>query len=318
MRLEDWALVPAAEMAALYRREAARWQADLDWDSADTWDTLERARGSGRVPGVVARLSSGAIGGWTYYVLHGTELQIGALAATSPGITAALLDTVLASPAALVAARTLLLAFSDAPALAEVLSERGFALNPQHYLACSLDPVPSGRTFEAWCDNDLAATVAVLAAAYGGPDPRRTFVPSGAVPEWYDYLQQLTTTTGCGRFQPALCRLAVRASGSLDGVALITAVSGTSAHLAQLAVHPDAAGAGLGSQLLAAVAAAAAAAGYRHLSLLVSDDNVRARQLYEAAGFTHRGTFLAATRAARRTARPAPGELAQRERAGVV
>ena len=106
MRLDDWSLVPAGEMTTLYRAEQARLRADLDWDTSDTCDALERARRNGRVPGFVARDADGAVSGWTYYLLHGSELQIGALVASSPATAAALLDGVLAAPAATVAART--------------------------------------------------------------------------------------------------------------------------------------------------------------------------------------------------------------------
>lgn len=296
-RLDDWALVPAAEMADLYRRAAARWRTDLDWDTTDTWAALEQARGDGRVPGFVARHSTGAVAGWTYYLLQGSELQIGALDATSPGIAAALLDAVLASPAALVAARTLFFAYTAAPAIAAVLTARGFDLNTQHYLARPLAPAAPAGTFRPWCADDLEPAATVLAAAYGGPDSRRAFVPTGALSDWARYVQLLTTTSGCGRFAPTLSRLAAARSEALDGLALITAVSPTSAHLAQLAVHPDAAGTGLGGRLLADVTVAAAAAGYAQLSLLVGEDNRRARRIYEAAGFTRHGTFVAATRA---------------------
>lgn len=296
-RLDDWALVPAAEMADLYRRAAARWRTNLDWDTADTWAALEQARGNGRVPGFVARRSTGAVAGWTYYLVQGNELQIGALDATSPGITAALIDAVLASPAALVAARTLFFAYTAAPAIADVLAERGFDLNTQHYLARPLAPAAPAEALRAWCGDDLEPAATVLAAAYGGPDPRRAFVPTGAVADWTRYVQQLTTTTGCGRFAPSLSRMSVAPSGTLDGLALVTAVSPTSAHLAQLAVHPDAAGAGVGARLLADVTVAAAAAGYAQLSLLVGEDNRRAWRIYEAAGFTRHATFVLATRA---------------------
>ncbi|HUU36497.1 MAG TPA: N-acetyltransferase, partial [Vicinamibacterales bacterium] len=255
-------------------------------------------------PGFVARLSTGAVAGWTYYLLHDSELQIGALAATSPAIAAALLDAVLASAPARVAARTLFFAFTAAPAITEVLAERGFDARAHHYLARPLAAAPpAGTSFHAWHDGALAPASEVLAAAYGGPDRRRAFVPSGTAADWRHYVQQLTTSTGCGRFQPALTRLAGERSGALDGLALVTAVSATSAHLAQLAVRPDAAGAGLGARLLADVTRAAADAGYARLSLLVSADNDRARRLYEAAGFTRHASFVAATRSGRRSAR---------------
>ncbi len=312
-RLEDWARVPAEEMADLYRSDAARWHAQLDWDTTDTWDALERARRHGLVPGVVARLSDGAIGGWTYYLLHGRELQIGALTAATPALAATLLDAVLASPAATVAARALVFAFTAAPDVAALLAARGFDVRAQHYLAGPLARVSAldqemGRrlgwkrvgavaaTVRPWHGDDLDHVAGLLAAAYGGPDPHRAFVPSGLVADWRLYAEQLTVATGCGRFQPALSRLAWTASGALAAAALVTAVSGTSAHLAQLAVTPAAAGTGLGTRLLAAVGAAAGEAGFARLSLLVSEDNVRARRLYERAGLAPAGAFVSATR----------------------
>lgn len=305
-RPEDWALVPPAAMTALYGREHVRWQHDLDWDTTATWLGLERARRNGRVPGFVLRDGDGAVCGWTFYLLHGSELQIGALTAAAPDDTAALLDAVLAAPAALVASRTLFHAYSAAPGLSEALQARGFALDPQRYLTCTLDPTSVGSPdahARRWQGGDAERAATVLAAAYGGPDPRRTFVPSGALTEWQRYVQELTTGDGCGRFQPALSRVSAEAGGAARGVALVTAVSPGCAHLAQLAVAPGAAGAGLGRRLLAEVMAAAGAAGYRRLSLLVNDDNARARRLYEAAGFTVAGRFAGATKARRRTAR---------------
>lgn len=305
-RPEDWALVPPAAMTALYEREQQRWQHALDWDTTATWLGLERARRNGRVPGFVVRDGDGAIRGWTFYLLHGSELQIGALTAASPADTSALLDAVLGAPAALVASRTLFHAYSAAPGLSEALQARGFALDPQRYLTCTLEPASAGSLdgpARRWQAGDAERAAATLAAAYGGRDPRRTFVPSGELADWRRYVQDLTTGDGCGRFQPALSRLAPDASGTLAGVALVTAVSPGCAHLAQLAVAPAAAGTGLGRRLLRDVMAAAGAAGYRRLSLLVNDDNARARRLYEAAGFSLAGQFAGATRARRRTAR---------------
>jgi ribosomal protein S18 acetylase RimI-like enzyme len=55
-----------------------------------------------------------------------------------------------------------------------------------------------------------------------------------------------------------------------------------------LAVHPDAAGRGLGGTLLRAVFAAAAGAGAARVQLGVASDNPGATRLYERAGMTRR------------------------------
>ena len=295
--VDDWARVSPEDMAGLYAQEAERWRAELDWDTAETWDTLERARREGRVPGFVVRHANGAIAGWTYYLLHGRELQIGTMTSSSPGTTSMLLEAVLASPAALVAHRVLFFAFTQAPEIGAALTARGFDVGRERYLTCRLTPdQPASRAVRIWHGDDLDAVASVLRAAYGGPDPCRAFAPGDTCEEWRAYVQQIALTGGCGRFLPALSQVAPGTADGLDGVALVTAVSPLTAHLAQLAVRPQAAGRGLGARLLATVRADAAAAGYTRLSLLVSEGNTRAQRLYARAGFTGTATFTAATR----------------------
>jgi ribosomal protein S18 acetylase RimI-like enzyme len=55
-----------------------------------------------------------------------------------------------------------------------------------------------------------------------------------------------------------------------------------------LAVHPDAAGRGLGAALLRGVFAAAGAAGLRRVELSVASDNPNAVRLYERVGMSQR------------------------------
>jgi mycothiol synthase len=86
---------------------------------------------------------------------------------------------------------------------------------------------------------------------------------------------------------PALSRVAERA-GEPVGFALVHRWPNDVAYLAQLAVHPAAAGGGIGGALLRAVFAAAAADGLARVQLGVFSDNPRAARLYERAGMTVR------------------------------
>jgi ribosomal protein S18 acetylase RimI-like enzyme len=58
-----------------------------------------------------------------------------------------------------------------------------------------------------------------------------------------------------------------------------------------LAVHPDAAGHGIGGQLVDAAVAEAARRGARKVTLRVLGHNDRARRLYERCGFTDEGVL---------------------------
>jgi ribosomal protein S18 acetylase RimI-like enzyme len=84
---------------------------------------------------------------------------------------------------------------------------------------------------------------------------------------------------------PELSRVAERDGGPV-GFALVHRWENGIAYLAQLAVHPRAAGAGIGTALLRAVFSAAAGDGLARVQLGVTSDNPRAVRLYERAGMT--------------------------------
>lgn len=305
-RLRPWADATAAEMAAGFAAVGARWRSVLAWDTADLWPALERARTTNRLDGLIRRDPTGRMTGWTYYVGRDGDLLCGALAAATPDDTAALLDGVLATPAAAAASRTVVFAFSDAPALDEILRARSFVADPYHYLVRSL-PTGARRSGPSrpWDVRDLDATAELLRASYGAHDPVRPFVPHGRASEWRQYAGDLVMGQGCGRFRPSLSLAVPGEAGVLDGVALVSDLGEGTAHLAQLAVRPSVRGAGLGAALVTSVEAQCAAAGFARLSLLVSESNRGARRLYARAGFSERAHFTCAARLERRLTPPA-------------
>jgi ribosomal protein S18 acetylase RimI-like enzyme len=78
------------------------------------------------------------------------------------------------------------------------------------------------------------------------------------------------------------------------GLAIVTRVAESTAHLAQLVVDPQFQGRRLGAQLMELASAAAARAGCRRMTLIVGGSNRRARSIYEAARFHAMGSFVAA------------------------
>jgi len=91
---------------------------------------------------------------------------------------------------------------------------------------------------------------------------------------------------GAHDLDPALSRVAE--GGELAGFALTRRWADGVAYVDLLAVHPDAAGQGLGGTLLRAVFAAAARAGLARVQLGVASDNPNATRLYERVGMTRR------------------------------
>jgi mycothiol synthase len=86
---------------------------------------------------------------------------------------------------------------------------------------------------------------------------------------------------------PVLSRVAER-KDAVAGFALVRRWPEDVAYVDLLAVHPDAAGQGIGGTLLRAVFAAAARAGFVRVQLGVASDNPNATRLYERVGMTRR------------------------------
>lgn len=300
-RTEPWRLAAPGDLAAGFAADADRWRHDLRWDTRDLWDTIERARTSGRLDGLVCRDDAGHVTGWTYFVARDGEVHCGALESTSPAATAALVEALLTTPAGVAAERVLLFVYSAAPALEDVLRRQAFDLVPYDYRVHALGATARGTApGRAWDLRDLDATAAVLQSAYTRSDPRRPFAPRGTTAEWRQYAGDLVMGQGCGRFRPTLSVAVPAERGGLDGVALLTDLGEGTAHLAQIAVRPSARGAGLGAAMLDTVFRQAAAAGFQRLSLLVERDNARAAAMYARAGLAVQATFLCAVRPGRR------------------
>jgi mycothiol synthase len=92
---------------------------------------------------------------------------------------------------------------------------------------------------------------------------------------------------GAHDLDPALSLVAER-GGEPAGFALVRRWEDGVAYVDLLAVHPDAAGQGIGGTLLRAVFAAAARAGLARVQLGVASDNPNATRLYEKVGMTRR------------------------------
>jgi ribosomal protein S18 acetylase RimI-like enzyme len=297
-RVEAWTTVPASAFAAIVSSEQARWRDELHWDTRDLWAAVEQARLDGRLGGAVTRADDGRVTGYTYWSAHHGEVHCGALTSPSPGGTAVLLDALLTASRSHDAAPTRLFAAASAPGVDDLLVARGFEVGAYAYLASPASASdrtrPVGR---AWDIRDLDATIDLLRASYAGADAGRPFAPRGTSAEWRQYASELVLGHGCGRFRSTLS-LAFPGEHGLDAVALVTDIGFGSAHLAQLAVHPSAQGAGLGTRIVDTVRALAAAAGYRRLTLLVRDGNRAAERLYARLGFARRATFASAVRPA--------------------
>jgi GNAT superfamily N-acetyltransferase len=145
-------------------------------------------------------------------------------------------------------------------------------------------PIPADS--DRWRAGDIARAAALLHAAYP-PEIGRYFAPRGRPDEWRRYVIALVEQSPCGPVDRGATRV-VRGGTDLRALALVTTVSPSAAHLAQLAVAPGCRRQGVATRLIREVMMRAGAAGREELTLLVAESNHSARRLYQSLGFEAR------------------------------
>lgn len=292
----DWRTLSIERVAPLYAAEIERWGSTLEWETAKDWDEVEKGRQLGTVAGVVIINETGAIAGWCYYLVHKRALQIGSFMASSDVVAQAMIDAVLNDENRAAVDTVTLFAFADTPNLAAALRSRGLSVDRYWYLGRELPRVAPPRLPDVrkWRVDDVQATAELLARSYDARDESRPFAPRGLAEDWVEYVQQLTTGSGCGRLMTDVSICVPGGPKRLLAVGLVTRIAEGTSHLVQLAVDPQMRGRHLGSQLLENVCSAANQAGCARMTLFVGGRNSRARSLYESHRFENMASFIAA------------------------
>lgn len=304
MTSEDWRSADSALVAGLYSKERLRWMRELAWDNSAVWDIVEQGRLAGHVAGWIVRDAADTIRGWTFYLLHHGDLQIGGLTAERTSDTQFLLDCVLESPDASQASSISCFVFPAAVSLISALKRRRFTVRRSLYLSRPISetdllgsPEAAGVRVRAFGGPDMLNAVQLLARAYEGEPGAACFAPNGRLDEWLQYLDQLLGTPACGQFFPAGSLVAVdTTTGQMAGLVLSTRLADRTAHIAQLAVGREARRRGIGEMLTKRAYAAAGRAGCEAMTLMVDEANEPALTLYARQGFSPRGAFVSGRR----------------------
>jgi ribosomal protein S18 acetylase RimI-like enzyme len=326
MILEDWRDLDPVELTPVYEAECRRYRAALAWDLEPSCRIIEDARRSGRLPGLVVRDGSGAIAGWTYFIVHEGILQIGGLVADSASRLRRMLDRVLQSPEATFSRSLTAFVFPASASLQTAFERQRFTVERHAYLSRPVLGGPRGESvrkglapefrLRPLVDVDPAEAVRLAARAYAGMAEARCFAPDGRLDQWAHYLGQLLATPACGRYLPgASFAVERRDSRELVGAVVTTAIAAETAHIAQIVVDPGCRRAGLAAELVSSSLERAREDGYSNLSLLVAEANAPARRLYARLGFSETASFIFASRAAL-TRRATPSLPASRELTG--
>ncbi len=297
----------AAQLKALLRDEADRWQIRLHWDYARASAMLLEYLDSRILPGFVA-LRDGHIIGYAFCVFEGAKAVIGDIYALgeTESITNPVCDTLLhhmlellqATPGVdRVESQLLMFPFG---ALAEPFRERGFRSYPRLFMMSNLKalathphppspPLPPGVSLllQSWQPEFYESAAALIHHCYSGHmdasinDQYRTL--HGA----QRFLHNIIRFPGCGVFDPE-SSWTLRNSHTLaiEAILLCSRVRPDVGHITPLCVSPSLQGHGLGQTLLEHCAADGDQRGLRNLTLTVTEANTAALHLYERNGFT--------------------------------
>jgi len=215
-----------------------------------------------------------------------------------------LLDRVLEAPEAARARSLSAFLYPASDSVRIALERRRFSLQAHPYLhrpleATSAPAMPEDIVVRRLQQLEPADVVRLFARAYATSPEARCFAPDGRLDQWAQYLGQLLTTPGCGTYCEAASFGLIRESDQrLVGAVITTALSDRTAHIAQVVVDPSAQRMGLARRLVQLASVDAREAGHDALTLIVADSNHAARGLYASLGFSERGSFLYASRAA--------------------
>jgi len=284
-------------LEALWSEERRYWNERLYWDSEPSTALVRDAVRRRRLPGKVM-LAGGKVVGCGYYLIDRNRAVIGSCTVSKEARVSALVATLgkslleaVQSESEVCRIETQFVPF-ELPSLRETFLAAGFREFERMFLRNDLT---SGREttpghgefrFEPWSASYTNQAAALMQQAHVGS-------VDAEINEMYrtregcrSLLDSIIAQHGCGQLVPAASYVLRRPRvEALSGFLLTTEISTGHAHLAQVAVSPSAQGLGLGKLLLGRAIDTLARAGYRSVSLMVSETNQRALSLYESMGF---------------------------------
>ena len=284
-------------LEGLWTEERRHWKELLYWDSEPATALVRAAVRRQRLPGKVI-LAGGKVVGCGYYLIDRSRAVLGgftlAKGARTPAMVVALAKSILAvvqSKPLVCRIETQFVPF-ELSSLREAFLAAGFQEFERVFLRKDLAIGRRTSTergafqFEPWAASYASRAAALMQQAHLGSvdaEMNEMYRTEGGC---RSLLENIMAQHGCGQLVPAASYILRRPRAqALSGFLLTTEISAGHAHLAQVAVSPSAQGLGLGKLLLGRAIDALSRAGYRSVSLMVSETNQRALSLYESMGF---------------------------------
>jgi GNAT superfamily N-acetyltransferase len=305
----------SADLRPLLEDEIRVWANLLCWDYSGSAEMILRYMDAKFLPGYAA-VSRGKVFGYSFFVYENNKGVIGDLFVRDSEngtqdanrehverrLLTHVIETLQQSPG-IHRIEAQLLAH-EAGAAAQPFLDQGFSRHARLFMTFPLadmqalekktvpDVVSPKIDIRRWTELDYQPSAQVITAAYRNHvdseinDQYRTL--SGSL----RFLNNIVRFPGCGTFDPEASFVAVeKSTGALAGIILCSRVRYDVGHVTQICVLPDYRSHGLGKALLAATLHNLKQRKFSTLSLTVTEDNVRAVELYQHLGFETRRVF---------------------------
>ncbi len=281
------------QLSELMDEEERAWLEDLRWDYAPIRQVLSAHLERDLLPGCAA-VSGTRLLGYNYFLVHGDRGMIGNLYAR-PGRAHEVADALLARVIGALESAPGIRRIEAQPAplgslsFTAVFTRCGFGHYARSFLELDLGApgldVPVAPGVIPWSPSHLHGVAEILLASYRGQTDAALCEDYTTVAGCVSHLESLVQNPGCDTFLPAASCIALDGRGVPCGFVIATRISPTAAMIPQISVHPEAQAGGLGSALIGRALAELRRAGYRTVSLTVTDQNRRALDWYRRLGF---------------------------------
>lgn len=303
-RIIDLSQADVRALDPLMEEEESLWLKVLGWDYGPTRSFLRDYIMRRMLPGV-AMVEGGKPVGYLYMVIEPERALLGNLYVAKEhwgqGLESEIAlsaVTALQSSAALRRIEAQLVLFSGAD-IREAMIRSGFEVYRRHFLALDLKSWQRGKArpadlqLRAWHGSMIEEAARLVYEGYvDGIDSH--FSSTFARPnKCQDFMANIVQRLGCGRFLPRMTTVGFGAEGEMRGVVIATELSPGVGHLPQITVKPDFQGRGFGAFLVEESLTRFKKAGYRTVSLTVTEANTKAESWYRRMGFAGTLEFYA-------------------------
>jgi len=305
MQVLPLAVASPALLEDVFFEELEDWRTQLHWDYQAAVALIKRHVSCRTLPGFFLANGSRALG-YCYYVVAPPLGYLGNVYVSRPHASLSAYELLLTSAVRALQAheevrRIESQVFGFNCDVASILTRAGFNALSRYFMTLPLSqapiaegvPIPPGFRIAAW---ERGYFLPAADAIYD------SYLESADHEMCYDYqsrdgctrfLRNLIENPGCGKFSPETSRVALDAAGRVSAVLVTSVISRGTGMIPQISIRRESQGKGLGTALLERYFRAAHAQGVEKVTLSVSAQNQRARQLYLRLGFRDTKEFYA-------------------------